>query len=151
MLNFVFYCKNIRLRARNLLIAVGTVWEENSLPTSQRKHPHQKPRELIGELITATTQERELIVDPCADSLYCPGNMSSVEKRLFRVWFDLSVNGRIYCQVCQKKIENRRHHGVIKNHNNPSFWGLETKEKILCSNCLASKKENMPSLMKGWI
>jgi site-specific DNA-methyltransferase (adenine-specific) len=44
------------------------VWEENSLPTEQRKHPHQKPRELIRALINATTQEGDLIVDPCAGS-----------------------------------------------------------------------------------
>jgi site-specific DNA-methyltransferase (adenine-specific) len=46
----------------------GTVWEENSLPTSQRKHPHQKPRELVRTLTTATTQEGDLVVDPCAGS-----------------------------------------------------------------------------------
>jgi len=46
----------------------GTAWEENSLPTSQRKYPHQKPRELIKTLITATTQEGDLVVDPCAGS-----------------------------------------------------------------------------------
>jgi len=39
----------------------GTVWEESSLPTSQRKHPHQKPRELIKALIGATTQEGDLV------------------------------------------------------------------------------------------
>jgi len=42
----------------------GTVWEENSLPTNQRKHPHQKPKELIRALIVATTQEKDLVVDP---------------------------------------------------------------------------------------
>ena len=46
----------------------GTVWEENSLPTSQRRHPHQKPKELIKALIVTTTQEGDLIVDPCAGS-----------------------------------------------------------------------------------
>ena len=30
--------------------------------------PHQKPRELIRTLITATTNERDLVVDPCAGS-----------------------------------------------------------------------------------
>ena len=35
---------------------------------SERKHPHQKPRELIKTLITATTNEGDLIVDPCAGS-----------------------------------------------------------------------------------
>jgi len=44
------------------------VWEENVLPVSKRKHPHQKPRELIKALITATTNEGDLIIDPCAGS-----------------------------------------------------------------------------------
>jgi len=46
----------------------GNVWEENVVPSSKRKHPHQKPRELIKSLILATTQEEDLIVDPCAGS-----------------------------------------------------------------------------------
>ena len=46
----------------------GNVWEEKVVPISKRQHPHQKPRELIRALITATTQERDLIIDPCAGS-----------------------------------------------------------------------------------
>ena len=46
----------------------GNVWEENVLPVSKRKHPHQKPRELIKALILATTNEKDLIIDPCAGS-----------------------------------------------------------------------------------
>ena len=38
------------------------------MPISQRKHPHQKPRELIKALIMATTNEKDLVVDPCAGS-----------------------------------------------------------------------------------
>jgi len=38
------------------------------VPISKRKHPHQKPRELIKALITATTNEKDLIIDPCAGS-----------------------------------------------------------------------------------
>jgi len=38
------------------------------LPANQRKHPHQKPRELIKAIIEATTQKVDLIVDPCAGS-----------------------------------------------------------------------------------
>ena len=48
--------------------SLGTVWEENQLAVSQKKHPHQKPRELVKTLISATTQEKELVVDPCAGS-----------------------------------------------------------------------------------
>lgn len=46
----------------------GNVWEENVLPPSKRKHPHQKPRELIKALILATTEQGDLIIDPCAGS-----------------------------------------------------------------------------------
>ena len=46
----------------------GNVWEENVLAPSKRQHPHQKPRELIKALIEATTNEGDLIVDPCAGS-----------------------------------------------------------------------------------
>ena len=46
----------------------GNVWEENVLPPNKRKHPHQKPRELTKALIEATTNEGDLIVDPCAGS-----------------------------------------------------------------------------------
>jgi len=38
------------------------------LPISKRQHPHQKPKELIKALILATTQEKDLIIDPCAGS-----------------------------------------------------------------------------------
>jgi len=46
----------------------GNVWEEAVITSSKRKHPHQKPKELIKALITATTNERDLIIDPCAGS-----------------------------------------------------------------------------------
>jgi site-specific DNA-methyltransferase (adenine-specific) len=46
----------------------GNVWEENVLPPNKRKHPHQKPRELIKALIEATTEKGDLIIDPCAGS-----------------------------------------------------------------------------------
>jgi site-specific DNA-methyltransferase (adenine-specific) len=46
----------------------GNVWEEKVVPISKRKHPHQKPKELIKALIEATTNEKDLIIDPCAGS-----------------------------------------------------------------------------------
>ena len=46
----------------------GNVWEENVVPSSKRKHPHQKPKELIKALVEATTEKGDLIIDPCAGS-----------------------------------------------------------------------------------
>jgi len=46
----------------------GNVWEESPISVTKRKHPHQKPKELAKALISATTNEGDLVVDPCAGS-----------------------------------------------------------------------------------
>ena len=48
---------------------------------------------------------------------------------------------------CKKIIASAGHHRVIKNRNDPKFWGLEVKEKVLCLECIGRKfyKE-----MEGW-
>ena len=33
---------------------------------------------------------------------------------------------------------------MIKNRNDPKFWGLKVKERVLCLNCLQKFKEKMP-------
>ena len=48
--------------------AFPNIWKEGSVSDKQRKHPHQKPFFLLRSLIEATTQENDLIVDPCAGS-----------------------------------------------------------------------------------
>lgn len=47
---------------------MGNVWTEDQLAVSKREHPHQKPKQLIKALIEATTNQGDLIVDPCAGS-----------------------------------------------------------------------------------
>jgi site-specific DNA-methyltransferase (adenine-specific) len=44
------------------------IWDERSLPSQHRQHPHQKPFGLIKAIIAATTQKGDLVVDPCAGS-----------------------------------------------------------------------------------
>ena len=64
-------------------------------------------------------------------------------------YMDSEGGGWIYCEICETKIRSAGHHGVIKNRNDPRFWGLNVKEKALCGNCLESKKENMLPLRKA--
>jgi len=61
----------------------------------------------------------------------------------------VSDDNYAWCERCETSILAASKKRVIKNRNDPQFWGLEVKEKILCGNCLASKKENMPSLRKA--
>lgn len=64
-------------------------------------------------------------------------------------YLDSAGSGWIYCEKCKARIESAGHHGVIKNRHSPSFWGLNTREKVLCGNCLERKKEDMLSLRKA--
>ena len=52
------------------------------------------------------------------------------------------------CYICGKELKGASKKGVIKNRNNPSFWGLECKEKVLCGNCLNKLVTQMPTNKK---
>ncbi|CAI2175648.1 4156_t:CDS:2 [Funneliformis geosporum] len=98
--------------------SLGNVWEENSLPTNQRNHPHQKPRELIRTLIEATTQKGDLIVDPCAGSFVVLEVCQELEREFIGV--DLTYNQR-------KKLP-------------PIHPGEILREELLKPYCLTSLK-----------
>jgi len=52
------------------------------------------------------------------------------------------------CQGCGELMAAASKKRVIKNRNDPKFWGLNVKEKVSCGNCLEIQKEKMPSLRK---
>jgi len=43
------------------------------------------------------------------------------------------------CYCCGKELRGASKKGVIKNRNNPSFWGINTEYRILCLGCLGKK------------
>lgn len=50
----------------------------------------------------------------------------------------------VWCEKCKKGIAAASKKRVIKNRNDPRFWGLEVKEKFLCGDCLKNLVEQMP-------
>lgn len=48
-------------------------------------------------------------------------------------------SGWTECQRCEKIISSAGHHGIVKNRNDPKFWGIETEFKILCLKCVGEK------------
>jgi len=46
---------------------------------------------------------------------------------------------RASCYLCGKWLRGAGKHGIVKNRNNPSFWGIATEFKILCLGCLKKK------------
>ena len=53
-----------------------------------------------------------------------------------------------WCESCEREISVARKKRVIKNRNDPRFWGLEVKEKVLCLECLSNYWEKMPKKKK---
>ena len=47
-------------------------------------------------------------------------------------------SGWISCEGvgCKRIISSAGHHRVIKNRNDPRFWGLESEFKIMCLECI---------------
>lgn len=64
-------------------------------------------------------------------------------------YIDSKGSGWIYCETCETRVESAGHHGVIKNRNDPKFWGLEVKEEALCGGCLEKSKEKTPPLRRA--
>ncbi|WP_172575323.1 site-specific DNA-methyltransferase [endosymbiont GvMRE of Glomus versiforme] len=93
----------------------GNVWTENSLSTSQRNHPHQKPKELIKALIEATTNEGDLIIDPCAGSFIVLEACQETNREF------------IGCDLTYGEMEE-----FISKIKKPTF---QTSNKV-CLNCL---------------
>ena len=52
------------------------------------------------------------------------------------------------CYLCFKKLRGAIKKGIIKNRNNPSFWGIGSSYKILCLKCIGKEFYNRLSSSK---
>ncbi len=46
------------------------------------------------------------------------------------------------CYLCFKELKGAGKHGIIKNRNNPNFWGVSSVYKILCLECIGKEFYN---------
>ena len=51
------------------------------------------------------------------------------------------------CYLCGKELSGASKKSVIKNRNDPGFWGITSAYKILCLECLGRKFYNR---LVGW-
>jgi hypothetical protein len=58
--------------------------------------------------------------------------------------FRVSDDDYAWCEICEGTIYAASKKRVIKNRNDPRFWGLSIKEKVLCLECLKKFREKMP-------
>jgi len=43
------------------------------------------------------------------------------------------------CYLCGKELKGASKKSVIKNRNNPGFWGVSSSYKILCLECIGKR------------
>lgn len=55
---------------------------------------------------------------------------------------------RANCYLCSKELAGASKKGVIKNRNNPGFWGIKSEFKIICLKCIGKKYLNKLSTAK---
>jgi hypothetical protein len=53
-----------------------------------------------------------------------------------------------WCERCGETIAVASKKRIIKNRNDPRFWGLNIAEKILCLECLGKLADKMPASKK---
>ena len=51
------------------------------------------------------------------------------------------------CYLCGKDLKSASKKGVVKNRNNPGFWGVSSSYKILCLGCIGKEFYRR---MVGW-
>ena len=56
------------------------------------------------------------------------------------------------CYWCGKELKGASKKGVVKNRNNPQFWGVSSVYKILCLECIGKEfyKRLNSSKKKTW-
>ena len=91
----------------------GNVWEEDLIASKKRNHPHQKPYGLIKALIEATTEPKELVVDPCAGSFMVLEVCQETQRNVLGC--DLTYN---QLQEFQRERERERVYGERRWGNN---------------------------------
>ena len=77
-------------------------------------------------------------------------SLREMEKKLSECACEMSEKVRVgsdyyaWCESCDKTIEVASKKRVVKNRNDPNFWGLNIKERVLCGFCLTNWVEKMP-------
>jgi len=52
------------------------------------------------------------------------------------------------CYLCSKELKGASKKSVVKNRNNPNFWGIGSVYKILCLKCIGKEFYNRLSSSK---
>jgi len=52
------------------------------------------------------------------------------------MYLNSNGSGWSECERCKRIISSAGHHRVVKNRNDPRFWGVESEWRVLCLRCI---------------
>lgn len=77
-------------------------------------------------------------------------SLKEIEEKIKECSCEISKKVRVssdyyaWCEKCEGNIAVASKKRVVKNRNDPRFWGLEVEEKVLCLECIGKFAGEMP-------
>lgn len=106
----------------------SNLWTDLSVPfwsmPENTDHPTQKPEKLLAKIILASTNEKDLILDPFSGS----GTTCAVAKKLNRRFLGIEADEN-YCLVTQKRLALAETDKTIQGFADGVFWDRNAQIK----------------------
>ncbi|NNF00163.1 MAG: site-specific DNA-methyltransferase [Pyrinomonadaceae bacterium] len=110
------------------LTAPSNLWTDLSVPfwsmPENTDHPTQKPEKLLAKIILASTQEKDLILDPFSGS----GTTAVTAKKLGRKFTCIEAD-EDYCLLSEKRLEMAAKDKTIQGFTDGVFWERNSQYK----------------------
>lgn len=96
-------------------------WDDIAVPywsmAENTAHPTQKPEKLLAKIILASSNEKDLVLDPFSGS----GTTGVVAKKLNRNYIDIEKNP-LYCAWAEKRLQDAEIDKSIQGYENGVFY-----------------------------
>ena len=103
------------------LTCPSNFWDDIAVPywsmPENTAHPTQKPEKLLAKLILASSNEKDLVLDPFAGS----GTTGVVAKKLGRKYINVEQNP-LYCAWGEKRLKDAEKDKHIQGYSDGVFW-----------------------------
>lgn len=100
-------------------------WDDISIPywsmPENTDHPTQKPEKLLAKLILASSNEKDIVLDPFVGT----GTTSVVSKKLGRHFIGIEKE-KEYCALAEKRLEIAEDSDSIQGYFDNVFWERNT-------------------------
>lgn len=103
----------------------SNLWTDLTVPfwsmPENTDHPTQKPEKLLAKLILASTDEKDVVLDPFSGA----GTTSVVAKKLNRRYVGVEID-ETYCCLTEKRLELASRDTTIQGYSEGVFWERNT-------------------------